>query len=267
MKLIELEERKEIQMQILDAVDHFCTVNNIPYSLSCGTMLGAIRHGGYIPWDDDIDIYMLRKDYDKFESLFPNIYQEKYQLASLTRLESWCNVYSKVWDNRTLIVEKILEQSEVGINIDIFPIDDVPDNDVEWIRFNKRRRKDFEITRKSALCVSKNRPIWQNLVIPLIRLRYIFLDRKKFGLYRNKMVQQFNGKGYNRVFETSSGMRVKKPFPKKLFNDLIYIPFENRKYQCFKNYDEYLTDTFGDYMTPPPIEKRISFHTYDTYWK
>lgn len=267
MKLIGLEERKEIQMQILDAIDRFCSEYNITYSLSCGTLLGAIRHGGYIPWDDDIDIYMLRKDYIRFEQLFPEVYEGKYQLASLSRSEDWCNMFSKVWDNRTVVVEKSITSMNIGINIDIFPIDDVPDDENQWVMFNKQRRTDFEKTRMSSLKMSSDRPLWQNLLIPFINLRFLFFNRRKFAMYRNKMIQQFNDKGFKRVFETSSGMRVKKPFPKKLFQDIIYIPFEDHKYKGFKNYDEYLSDTFGDYMTPPPPEKRISFHTYETYWK
>lgn len=267
MQLIEIEERKQIQMDILEAVDRFCFKYDIKYSIACGTLLGAVRHGGYIPWDDDIDIYMLREDYERFEKLFPFLWEEKYELVSLKRNKNWNNLFSKVCDTRTLVVERILAQDGIGINIDIFPIDDVPDSDEEWRRFNSKRRKDFEKTRRSAMCVSPNRPWWQNLFIRVLKIRFAFFSPHKFSLYRNRMIQQFNGKGYKHVFETSSGMRVKSPFPKELFDKIIKIPFENRSFCCFENYNEYLTDTFGDYMRLPPAEKRISFHTYDTYWK
>lgn len=267
MKLIELEERKQIQMDILEAVDRFCAEHDIKYSLACGTLLGAVRHGGYIPWDDDIDIYMLRDDYAKFENEFPELWEGKYELVSLSRSPEWNNLFSKICDVRTLVVERILAQENLGINIDIFPIDDVPENNEEWLAFNKKRRKDFEVTRRAAMCVSPNRPFWQNILIRLMKLRFLFFNPRKFSLYRNDMIQQFNGKGYNKVFECSSGMRVKAPFPKQLFDSIVKIPFEDRNFCCFENYDEYLTDTFGDYMQLPPVEKRISFHTYDTYWK
>lgn len=267
MKLIELEERKELQMQILDAIDKFCLQHSIRYSLACGTMLGAVRHGGYIPWDDDIDIYMLREDYNRFEKLFPEVYEGHLELWSLTRTKHWDNIFSKISDNRTVIIEKILTNNGIGINIDIFPIDDVPDNEEDWVSFNKKRRSDCEKSRQYNRKISKERPLWQNILIPFLKLRYLFFNPRKFAEYRNCMVQQYNGKGYKRAFETTSGMFVKEPFPKSLFNELIDIPFENRRYKCFKDYDRYLTDTFGDYMTPPPPEKRKSLHTYDTYWK
>lgn len=267
MKQIELEERKQIQMDILESVERFCVEHHIKYSIACGTLLGAIRHGGYIPWDDDIDIYMLREDYNKFENEFPRLWEDKYELVSLNREPLWNNMFSKVCDTRTIVVERILAQEGIGINIDIFPIDDIPDNDEEWAKFNKQRRKDFELTRRAAMCVSPNRPWWENILIRLLKLRFIFFNPREFGFYRNEMIQQHNGKGYKRVFETSSGMRVKNPFPKELFDSIVKIPFEDRNFYAFQNHKEYLTCTFGDYMQLPPVEKRRSFHTYDTYWK
>lgn len=266
MKLIELEERKQIQMDILEAVDRFCAEHDIKYSIACGTLLGAVRHGGYIPWDDDIDIYMLREDYEKFEALFPNLYLDHLELWSISRKESWNQLFSKIADTRTLVKEKILKDIGIGINIDLFPIDDVPENEEEWLCFNHKRRKDYEIERRSTRAISKCRPLWQNVIIGCSKIYYAFFNNRKFALYRNRMIQQHNGKGSTLVFESSSGMRVKRPFPKRLFDDIIEIAFEDRKFKCFKDYHEYLTDTFGEYMVLPPIEKRISLHTYDTYW-
>ena len=71
MRQIDLEEKKKIQLEILDSIHSFCLHNDIKYSLGYGSLLGAVRHGGFIPWDDDIDIIMLRDDYTRFESLFP----------------------------------------------------------------------------------------------------------------------------------------------------------------------------------------------------
>lgn len=266
MRLIELNERKKLQMDILSALDKFCSDNDIKYSLSCGTMLGAVRHGGYIPWDDDIDIYMLREDYIKFESKFPDTYENHYKLASLDRRRDWVSILSKVYDTRTKVVEHLIDAPPIGLNIDIFVIDDVPDNEELWLEFNTMRRKRFEYDRKSNRSFSLHRPLWHNFALLFLKLPYLFYNRRKYVEDTNKFIQKYNGMGYGRVFETSSGMRVKKPFPKYLFDDLIYIPFEDRKYKAFKDYDEYLSDTFGDYMVLPPIDKRVSAHTYDVYW-
>ena len=81
MRTIGIEERKQIQTEILDALHTFCQETGIRYSLACGSMLGAIRHKGYIPWDDDIDIYMLREDFERLDALFPDVYQDRFEMA------------------------------------------------------------------------------------------------------------------------------------------------------------------------------------------
>ena len=106
MRKIELEEKKVLQIDILSAVDSFCKKNDIKYSLGYGTLLGAVRHGGYIPWDDDIDIIMLRDDFEKFEKLFPEKLDEKYVFNTLSREKRWHNSFGKVSDSRTLVVER-----------------------------------------------------------------------------------------------------------------------------------------------------------------
>lgn len=99
-----------------------------------------------------------------------------------------------------------------------------------------------------------------------MKIRFIGFNPHTFALKREAFVKKNNGKGYKRLYITSYG-QIGKPFRKDIFNNLMDIPFEDRTYKCFQNYDEYLTKIFGDYMTPPPPEKRVSFHTYDTYWK
>lgn len=267
MRLIELEERKQIQMQILDVVDEFCGEHNIKYSLSCGTLLGAIRHGGYIPWDDDIDIYMLREDYNRFEQEFPETYNGYLKLASLKRREDWTSMISKVYDDRTILKEHIIKCAPIGINIDIFPIDKVPEDKGEWLAFNKKRLSMLEFDRGSNRQISSKRPLWQNLAICLLKLRYIGYNRRAYIEKLEMYIQQFNSTDSSLVFETSSGARVKNPFPLRLFDSITEISFEDRKYKGFNDYHEYLTETFGDYMTPPPLDKRNSVHTYDSYWK
>lgn len=266
MRLIGLEERKQIQMEILDAVDRFCSLNNIRYSLGCGSLIGAVRHGGYIPWDDDIDIHMLRDDYTKFEQEFPEVFEGKYKFISLHRDSKWGNLFGKVYDDRTIVQEKILNALPIGINIDIFPLDEVPDDENEWNTFNAKRWKDFETTRHSQRKMSSHRSFLQNLFIFISKLPFIFFDQHNFALKRERFVIQNNNRGYKRLYLTSYG-QIGHPFPKTVFDELVDMPFEDRHYKCFKDYDIYLTSIFGDYMTLPPIEKRISFHTYDTYWK
>jgi len=266
MRVIEIEERKKIQIEILDAVHSFCQKNGIRYSLACGTMLGAVRHKGYIPWDDDIDIYMLREDFERFDTLFPDVYQNKYKLASLGRNKNWGICFAKVYDIRTFIKEKKSRQTDIGINIDIFPVDDVPDNNSSWKRFNQKRKNLINKLQMTNICFSKYHKWYNNLA--LIFIKFLYHNANKHAIATNKFIQQHNGKGYSRVFECCQGLLAKSPFPKKIFFKLEGITFEGKKYMGFSDFHTYLSQQYGDnYMTPPPPEKRITYHTNIAYWK
>lgn len=267
MKEIDVDGRKVIQMEILDAVSSFCKDKGIRYSLACGTLLGAVRHGGYIPWDDDIDIYMLREDYKRFEEEFPTTYKGRYKFGSISRDENWTCLFGKVWDDRTVMVELRQKTSDMGVNIDVFPIDEVPDDNRIFEEWNTWRKKKIIDIRRSSFHFSKDFSLWQNLLIPFVKLRYIFFNNKKALCKLNREIQKFNGSNSQSVFETSCGLSVKHPFPKNLFDSLIEIKFEDKVYTAFANYDEYLSQAFGDYMTLPPMEKRVAHHHEISYWK
>ena len=138
MKYIQLEELKSIQMDVLNTIHMFCENKNITYSLGCGTMLGAIRHKGYIPWDDDIDIFMFRNDYDRFISEYPYIINN-VKVVSLERDSTWPRAYAQAYNDRTILKDGP-SKYHVGVGIDIFPIDYVPENDIKWILFNNIRK-------------------------------------------------------------------------------------------------------------------------------
>lgn len=266
MKVIGLEERKQIQIEILDAVNKFCQETGIRYSLACGTMLGAIRHKGYIPWDDDIDIYMPREDFDRLDVLFPDVYLDNYQMASLSRTKKWGVCFAKVYDKRTLVKEMKNKQQNIGISIDIFPVDDVPDNDTEWNNFNQKRLLMIHKLRLASIRFSRNHKWYNN--VALVLLRTLYHKAHKRALAINIFIQQHNGKGYCRVFECCQGLLAQKPFPKNLFYNLTETSFEGKTYSGFADHHTYLSLQYGeDYMTPPPPEKRTSYHSNTAYWK
>ena len=121
MKIIStVEELRSIQLEILLSLHEFCTQNNINYSLAAGSLIGAVRHKGFIPWDDDIDVYLLREDYKKLEQLFPLVYQNKYSLVTINRDSQWTRSYGKLYDNRTVEEEDVTNKYTIGIGIDVF---------------------------------------------------------------------------------------------------------------------------------------------------
>ena len=269
MKEIKLDELKQLQCEVLRVAHFFCMEHDLRYSLACGTLLGAIRHNGYIPWDDDIDIYMPREDYDRLIKIFPDFYQIHYKLISFERDKQWCRPYAKLYDNRTLYEEhKSSKEKQIGINIDIFPVDQVPDDEQDWLRFNRKRR--FLILLQSTKYVAirfKNRSIGKNIMLAMSKILLLPISNKTLLRLVDRFVRKYNRHNTHRLFECSCGLLQKRPFRKDDFAEIVTHVFENYEFNIMKGYDDYLTNGFGDYMTLPPIEKRVSHHYFKAYWK
>ena len=266
MKQLSIQEMREVQMGILDEVHSFCKQNGIKYSLADGTMLGAVRHKGYIPWDDDIDIYMYRTDYDRFESLFPSVYKEHYEMLSIHRDHNWHQNYTKVFDNRTVTGLNTRLVTPYGVNIDVFPLDDVPDDVNEWKTYIRGLKTRFFIRSNKARKISKERSFVNNLGIFFLSILLLPFSRHHLMVWTDRYVQKNNGKGYNHVFENGYGPGLKNPIPKYIIDDIVEWDFEDRKYCGFKNADEFLRLSYGDYMQLPPENQR-KHHGEIAYWK
>lgn len=126
-EITKIDELKFISYNILKFVADFCEINNIKYYLFAGTLLGAIRHEGFIPWDDDIDIAIPRDDYEKFIIEFDRNNDVNYKVLSIENSNKYYLPYAKVIDNRTLLFEDGKESMPIGVFIDIFPLDSIPD--------------------------------------------------------------------------------------------------------------------------------------------
>lgn len=267
MKEIELEELKGLQMDVLTAIDKFCTENGITYSLAGGTLLGAVRHKGYIPWDDDIDIYLYRDDYNKLINTFPEVYEGRYKIASLERDKEWERPYANAYDDKTILLEKSTEKKQIGVFIDIFPIDNVPDDEIEWRNYDNSRRRLQKFHALRFIRYSKSRSFIKNTIVLLTRVFTFFLSKRSVAIYLSKLAQKYNSIETKYVFSNAQGIFVKKRFLRKVFDHVIELPFEDRKFKGFADYEEYLRNAYGDYMKLPPVEKRVSHHCFEAYWK
>lgn len=268
IRYIETDELKEICLEILQAVHGFCEENGIMYSLACGTLIGAVRHKGYIPWDDDIDLYMLRDDYNKFLSIFPQIYKDKYSLVSLERSSQWNCPFAKVFDIRTIMIEdKRTEIKGVGIGIDIFPIDNAPNDDIVWSKYEKRRRLLRNIYVMKDLRWRKSRSLLKNLLVQLCSIPLYFFSARFLASKMNVYSQKFNLEESKYYAENSYGEPYNERFSKSAFSKTIDWPFEKYMFKIMIGYDEYLRNFYGDYMQLPPLEKQTSHHHYVAYWK
>lgn len=270
MKRIEtIEELKNIQLSSLLAFHKFCDENDIKYSLAAGSLIGAIRHKGFIPWDDDIDVYLLREDYNKLISLFPKLYDGIYVFVSMERNKDWNRAYGILYDNRTIKIEDTRDQfKEMGVAIDIFPIDDVPDDYLEWTNYNKKRMLLRNIFVMKRLTISSNRSMLKNLIVLFSQLLLLPFSYKFLAEMMNKYSQKNNGKGYAHLYENCLGVyNSKNAWLKKDFDSMIDTEFEGHCVKIMSGFDDYLTTVYGNYMQLPPMDKRITHHAYKVWWK
>ncbi|MDO5340966.1 MAG: LicD family protein [Bacteroidia bacterium] len=262
LKKIELEERKKLQLDILDSIHNFCVKNNIKYTLAYGTLLGTVRHGGYIPWDDDVDIAMLRKDYELFVNKFND---DRYKVATFENTNILLS-FAKVYDSKTVIVDRKANTHSLGVNVDLFPIDNSPESDLMY-RINRLHIRLLKYCNVIKLFKFNKETSVMNNMVGLVAKAFLILFPKTYFVKRIICLsKKYNDKETIKAINWAAAGDF-LPLEKSIYNNLQLVPFEDRHYFAIVDADKYLSNEYGDYMTPPPIEKRISYHTSDAYWK
>ncbi len=265
-ELIELtdDEIRRGSLETLRFVADFCEKNGINYVLSSGTLIGAVRHKGFIPWDLDIDISMLRSDYNKFVSLWQDT--DRYAKVGLAVL--------KIVDLTTCSSEYGVNNKKGGLWVDIFPLDPVPNDKTEAaIHYQKVRY----LNHKYAKVRWANRK--GGLIGGILRKIYYSLKEKDFSYLTVSSREHFdeflkettkyspeecNNVTNNMVMALDTEQR-KYGFPKTVCTDYIYAPFENEKFRIPRDYDSMLRSYYGDYMQLPPEDKRVDHHKMKVY--
>lgn len=273
MREIGLDERKKILLEMLKDVDTFCKSKGLTYYLAFGTLLGAVRHKGFIPWDDDIDIMMPRRDYEKFAILFPAERNRRFIYQGNTK--NYPLAFGKVIDTRTIKFERMRDKYQVmGLDIDVFPIDNYPadiDEATKWCDEIARTQKKSKLLFTPLTKGKKNlRAFVKNLVI---RFRYLtddlgFVSVSQLIRKIDNLSQQYNitETGYCGIAAINT-YGVKKRNRKEIYSSASEVNFEGELFLAPMGYDEYLRDIYGDYMQLPPKDKRKSHHSFKAYWK
>lgn len=266
MREMKLEELRAVQLEILDKVDEFCKINQIKYFLIYGTLIGAIRHNGYIPWDDDIDIGMLRTDYERFVASFK---VQGYKLLEPRTVKDFHCPFGKVAKDDTVIREAndLVQSDYMGVNIDVFPIDSIP----ESAQDQKKLVTSILLWRRmleAKIIVIHSKRVWyKNLILYLAKKLLFFV---KTGYIVNKIIslaRKHEGTDSLMLGCLVWGYGEKELMPREYFEDVITKPFEHKQYAIPICYDEYLKSIYGDYMQLPPIEKRKTHHVFNAYYK
>ncbi len=251
MRELSISELRKIELDILLTVHNFCEERGIRYSLGGGTLLGAVRHKGFIPWDDDVDIMMPRPDYERFIKEF-NGYDESLICGCFELYPHFTFPFMKLYDKRTVLKEEGVLYP-LGVNIDIFPIDGVPE------KYSKHIANVHIIKRLihfNSAMMDWSRGV-KRVVFTLFAkvLSISFLQKK---CKRLLLKYDYNNSAYAGAITGCYGER--EVHSKSIFEDYITLEFEGEGLKVISSYDTYLKQHYGNYMQLPPKDKQVSPH-------
>lgn len=246
----------QVHLEMIDEIDRICQKYNICYFLDSGSALGAVRHGGFIPWDDDVDIGMMRDDYEKFLQVASQDMNPIYVIQTHETEPNYHNFHAKIRKKNTLFPQYYTATYKYrGIQVDIFPFDYVPDDPIKALRMVKKVRW----LRKLSDSVASNeypRNIIKKLALYCLKI----IPTKYYRKYFEASCVKCNKNKTN--FVTSFTYRMSRTkdliFP---VNDIIPVKsvnFEDREYKIMNNPDSYLRIMYGDYMALPPEDQRVT---------
>ena len=257
------EEIKEVELGVMDYIHNLCQKENINYSLAYGTLLGAVRHKGYIPWDDDVDISLKRDEYDKLYQAVLRDNDPIYKVASWENDARYPYSFYRVYDARTVYENNYIENDiDLGICVDVFPFDYYADVNKEMVKLDTYRRLSvytlYGIHSKNAGL--KN--IIRYLLVLVFRLTRVKTWNKKMNLLS---MQANDSDSIDYLMENK---RTSTKFEKTLLDKVMDSPFEDRTYKIPEASHQILSAIYGDdFMEIPPIEKRVKHDDFVAYIK
>lgn len=272
-RAIDISEFKSIAYGILEYFKYVCEKYDIFYSLSFGTVLGAVRHNGFIPWDDDIDVCVMRSDYNKLIDSFQKENDDRYKIICTEVDPSYSLPHMKVIDTKTILYQEGRRNNyQLGIWIDVLVLDNVPDDEKERSQFLRKLDKYQKLWTLLEYQPSRGKRKLRSYPKEVYRRLKAFVYRYDSRKCARKLEQL--AKKYQSVETKEVGVlsffpydRNKSIFTREFIIDTTLHQFEREVFPIPKDYDTYLTKIYGKYMELPPIEKRVSHHNYIVEFK
>lgn len=262
MNPMELKKLKETELQMLIEFIRICKAHDLRYFLLGGTALGAVRHKGFIPWDDDIDVALPRDDYMQFLNYAEKELPSNLFLQHAGTDPRYAANYAKIRNSDTTFIETPVKDMKIhhGVYIDIFPLDGTSDHlSIRNIQFSLLRWLNILIS--DVYYLPDQADSWKRKLCHVI-CRILPMDYKMLRDWREKIMCRYPYAQAETVANFCGAWGKKEIMPKAIFGSGSIGSFEGLEVMLAENWDQYLSKLYGDYMTPPPEEKRVGHHYY-----
>ena len=275
MREMSIKEIQDISLEILKYIDVFCKEHGIRYFLDSGTLLGAARHKGFIPWDDDMDIRLPRPDYERFVKEFVDTRQ--YKLYAPQRGNSYLS-YARVCEmQKTLFRPRLPWTFEApGVGVDVLPLDGTTDSLVEYENISKQMNRELRrlVEERDSLVYTPHfrktflgflRDCGHYLINKMYRLNFRYFTKNTFRkIERLRTKYRYEDEKF--CFGACLRMSLKGRWLHEWFSDVVYLDFCDGKFPVPIGYDQRLTAEYGDWRTPPPDTERLTHEKNQTMW-
>jgi len=265
-EVTDIREIQQMELGIMEYIHEICQKIGVKYFLAYGSLIGAVRHKGFIPWDDDMDICMLREDYEKLQDYLISNPNERYEVMSYKNNLNYVYPFMKVQDNQTYLLEEDVRiDSNMGIYVDIFPVDGYEDDSVfkdKMTRLIKKR----QLSCYTFKGITNTKSLLNSLIRYISVIVFYFTNTNKYIGGIDELAKSRKVDDYELVDYLIYKDMHKPVWKREWLEQTIMGVFEGKEFMIPKNYHEILTSDYGDYMQLPPVELRFSHHDFQL-WK
>ncbi len=269
-RTLNTDDLKLIELSLLDALDRFCSEHDLRYYLTYGTLIGAIRHKGFIPWDDDIDVIMPRTDYELLIRTFNSEYADPSVRVLAHELDkAYYLPIAKLVDTTTVLKENVDNDYEIGVYLDIFPLDNLSDDLAQARSMVKKGFRYNELLMMKTIVWREGRSLAKNIALVLGKLLLSFQPISGILEKLDTYCWQNQSRSFSKYVGVMCGISAgdaSRVFEREWFERTMPVEFEGKLYPAPTGADALLRQLYGDYMQLPPENQRASHHSF-TAWR
>ena len=255
---------QKTELDILKAFVDVCNKLEIRYFLVCGTALGAVKYGGFIPWDDDVDVGLYREDYELFCNKAQQMLPEYYFLQTYKTDEKYPRIYCKIRDSRTTYIEKSMSQLDInhGVYIDVFPLGGYPKDDAQ-ARLLEKKKRSLELKLSCAFKITSEHSLKARVLLKAERILGLHKRTAQNVKKLDSLLKKWSVAESKLICNHGNWQGVLEYADKSQYGEGVLVDFEGIKVRVPQKYDEYLTQKYGDWRADLPKDQQKGHHYYE----